>query len=248
MANKVSTIICTFNSGEKTKDAILSVLNQNYDDFECIVVDGASTDHVTLDIIKSFEGNHHFKYISEPDSGIFNAMNKGWKLATGEWIHYLGSDDQLLPDGIINAFSEVEDSKRYDILYGNILYKYEDGTIKTHHHKDHRSLPMMMFACHQAILMRKNIIERLGGFDENIKLLGDKDLMIRTYYLGNCRYKPVEAKIALFAGGGASSNYYNSFKEEFKIIKKIHPGIKYCLYVLQHYPRMWLRKKLRLKV
>ena len=95
----ISVIICTFNSGEITRRAIESVLNCNYENLECIVVDGASNDG-TVDIIKSYVGNHKFRYISEPDSGIYNAMNKGWRMAKGEWIHYLGADDELLPDGI----------------------------------------------------------------------------------------------------------------------------------------------------
>lgn len=240
MNDKISIIICTYNSGEITRRAIESVLNQNYNNFECIVVDGASTDG-TADIIKSYSTNSKFRYISEPDSGIFNAMNKGWQMADGDWIYYLGADDELLPNGLSDLFLQAKDSNSYDIIYGNIMYRRADGTKVIHHHKDHKLLPMMMFACHQGMIMRRSLMKKLGGFDESIKILGDKELVIRTYYLKDCRYKATEACVAVFMGGGASSSYWKCFKEDFKIIKKLHPGLKYILYVLQHYPRMWFK-------
>ena len=95
--------------------------------------------------------------------------------------------------------------------------------------------------------MKRSIIEQLGGFDENLRIIADKDLIIRSYYLQpKCIYVPTDVDVAIFAGGGASSNLYNSFKEDLYIYKKVKPGFKYLLYVLQHYPRMWLKAKLNI--
>ena len=97
---KVSIIIATFNSEKTIERALNSVLNQKIQDWECIIVDGASTD-ATVNIIRKFtEKDHRFRYLSEPDTGIYNAFNKGWKLANGTWIYYLGSDDELLQNGL----------------------------------------------------------------------------------------------------------------------------------------------------
>ena len=200
MNDKISIIICTYNSGEITRRAIESVLNQNYKNFECIVVDGASSDG-TVDIIKSYASHPNFRYISEPDTGIYNAMNKGWKMATGDWIYYLGADDELLNDGLSELLSQSGIPDNYDIIYGNIMYRKSDGTKVIHYHKNHNLLPMMMFACHQGMIMRRGLLVKLGGFDENIKILGDKELVIRTYYLRDCRYKATEACVAVFMGG-----------------------------------------------
>lgn len=241
----VSVIICTYNSGEITRRAIESVLNNNYENIECVVVDGASKDG-TLAIIKSYVNNPKFRYISEPDSGIYNAMNKGWKLATGKWIHYLGADDELLPEGIRNLIS-IDNQNNADVIYGNIQYRKANGEVCLHPRHHHSQLPWKIFACHQGMIMKRSIIEQLGGFDEKLRIIADKDLIIRSYYLQpKCIYVPTDVDVAIFAGGGASSNLYNSFKEDLYIYKKVKPGFKYLLYVLQHYPRMWLKAKLNI--
>lgn len=241
----VSVIICTFNSGKITQKAIESVINNSYDNIECVVVDGASKDG-TVEIIKSYDNNPKFKYISEPDTGIYNAMNKGWKMAKGEWIHYLGADDKLTYEGISQLF-EQSNGFAADVVYGHILYRKANGNIVLHPHHSHEQLPWKIFACHQGILMKKSIIEKLGGFDEHLKIIADKDLIIRSYFLDpKCIYIPTDVNVAIFSGGGASSNLYKCFKEDIYIYKKVKPGIKYILYVLQHYPRMWLKNKLHL--
>lgn len=239
----VSVVICTYNSGEITKSAINSVLNNNYDNMECIVIDGASTDG-TVDIIKSYSSDPKFRYISESDTGIYNAMNKGWKMAEGEWIYYLGADDELLSDGITMLLAADEEHNA-DVIYGNIKYRKTNGEIIIHPHHSHKQLPWKTFACHQGLIMRKTILERLNGFDENLKIIADKELIIRSYFFKpKCIYVPTNVNVAIFSGGGTSSNLYKSFKEEMYIYKKVRPGIKYMLYVLQHYPRMWLKNKL----
>ena len=96
----VSIIIATYNSGKTLRRALDSVLNQSYQDWECIVVDGASKDN-TIAIVKEYvKKDSRFRYISEPDHGIYDAFNKGWKMAKGEWVMYLGSDDEYTKDGI----------------------------------------------------------------------------------------------------------------------------------------------------
>ena len=96
----ISIIIATFNSSRTLAKALESVLEQNFNDWECIIVDGKSTDN-TLDIIKEFElKDSRFSHVSEKDNGIYDAFNKGWKMAKGEWIYYLGSDDYLTGDGL----------------------------------------------------------------------------------------------------------------------------------------------------
>lgn len=241
----VSVVICTFNSGEITRRAIESVLNNEYECFECIVVDGASTDG-TVNLIKSYVNNPKFRYISEPDKGIYNAMNKGWKMAKGDWIYYLGADDELLPYGIYNLIV-ANKNHNADVIYGNVKYRKMNGEVVLLQHHSHSQLPWKTFASHQGVIMKRSVIARLNGFDEHLKIIADKDLIIRSYFLTpSCSYLPTDVNVAVFAGGGASSNFYKSFKEDIYIYKKLHPGVKYLLYVLQHYPRMWLKSKLHI--
>ena len=116
----VSIIIATYNSEKTLRRALDSVLNQSYQDWECIVVDGASKDN-TIGIVKEYVSKDaRFRYISEPDHGIYDAFNKGWKMAKGEWVMYLGSDDEYTKDGIKVL---MENSDGADVVYGNVILR-----------------------------------------------------------------------------------------------------------------------------
>lgn len=210
--NMVSIIIATYNSGKTLRRALDSVLNQSYQDWECIVVDGASKDN-TIEIVKEYVNKDaRFLYISEPDHGIYDAFNKGWKMSKGEWVMYLGSDDEYTKDGIKAL---MENSDGADVVYGNVFLKFDEKI------KKQKAAPtnfdgIHAFCCHQSVVMKKNVIEQLKGFDEKYKLLADWDLLRRAGQFG-FQYKYVDNEIALFFVGGASSyNYYASF-EGYKI-------------------------------
>jgi glycosyltransferase len=240
----VSIIVVTFNSEKTICNCINSIQNQKFVDWECILVDGKSTDK-TVSLFEEFEKkDKRFRHISEPDSGIYDAMNKGWRMAKGEWIYYLGSDDELLPYGLSGLVESGEKQEKSDVVYGNILYKKENGETVVLRHKSHARLPWSFFASHQAIITKRNLMERLGGFDEKLKIIADKELFIRSYYLGDCKYIPSESVVAVFSGGGSSASYYKSFKEDLYVYKKDKPGIKYLIYAIQHFPRMWFKEKL----
>lgn len=239
---KVSIIIATFNSDKTIERALNSVLNQKFQDWECIVVDGASKDN-TIDIVKKIsEKDSRFRYKSEPDTGIYNAFNKGWRLAKGTWVYYLGSDDELLPEGLDELFKQAKNETNDDFIYGNIQYRKYDGSIVVHRHFTHKNLPWKTFASHQGLITRRSLIEEYGGYDEKLRILADKDLIIGTFMQGGIVYEPTEATLAIFSAGGTSSNYYNAFKEDLYIWRKNHSGLKHFLYIIQHYPRMWMRK------
>lgn len=240
----ITIIIATFNAEKTLRGALDSVINQSFGDWECMIVDGASKDG-TLDIIKEYaDKDARIRWKSEPDTGIYNAMNKGWKMAKGTWIHYLGADDELLKDGIAMLLAADKDNCA-DVIYGNVMYRKANGEIVIHPHHSHKQLPWKTFACHQGLIMRKSVIQRLGGFDESLKIISDKDLVIRSYFLKpKCTYLPTDVNVAIFAEGGASSNLYKNYKESLYIYKKVRPGFKYLLYVLLHYPRMWFKKRL----
>lgn len=241
---KVSIIIATFNSEKTLHSALDSVLNQTFQDWECIVVDGASKDG-TVKIVKEFESrDSRFSHISEKDNGIYDAFNKGWRLANGEFVHYLGSDDKIMKDGFSSLFAQCPKSDDTDVIYGNIIYKAEDGSISRHRHFSHNRLPWSTFVCHQGLIMRRSVIELLDGFNDKLHIVADKDIVLRSYLVAHCRYTPTNADLVEFTGGGASSNYWLGFKESMYIAIHTRPGIRYILYTLQHYPRMWLKSKI----
>lgn len=214
---QVSIIIATYNSSKTLQRALDSVVNMTFQNWECVIVDGASTDS-TIAIAESYEKkDHRFRHISESDNGIYDAYNKGWKMARGEWVHYLGSDDELTVDGI-NLLIACSD--RTDIVYGNTLLR------KTYTSKmklQISSKPKMGgFCCHQSLIMKRDLILKLGGFDVQYKILADKDLICRAMKT-KCKIRQTNAIVSIFSVGGASSPNTRRFKESFAINKKYRP-------------------------
>lgn len=212
----VSIIIATYNSGKTLRRALDSVLNQSCQDWECIVVDGASKDN-TIGIVKEYVSKDaRFRYISEPDHGIYDAFNKGWKMAKGEWLMYLGSDDEYTKDGIKVL---MENSDGADVVYGNVILKYSDFKQKKQKASHVNFTGTQAFCCHQAVAMKKEVLLMLNGFDEKYKLLADWDILRRAGQRG-FYYKFIDTEVAFFFVGGASSYNYDATFEAYRIYKK----------------------------
>lgn len=198
---KVSIIIATYNSGRTVRAALESVYSQTFQNWECIVVDGASKDD-TIEIVKEYcDRDNRFRYISEKDHGIYDAFNKGWKMAKGEWVHYLGSDDRLVKKG----FEEIFERDTNADLVGGGVYLVREGE------RERLQLTHGIGGCHQGFITRRDAIEKLGGFDERYKIFADKDLLIRAE-LDGMTVKNYEIPVAYFLIGGVSQSF-NSLME-----------------------------------
>lgn len=210
----VSIIIATFNASKTLRTALNSIKKQKFQDWECIIVDGASKDN-TIKIIQEYAINDsRFRYISEPDKGIYDAFNKGWKMAKGEWISYLGCDDELTADGINSLIDQCGNA---DIVYGNTLLRKPNRTkLKLQISSNPK---MGGFCCHQSMIMKRNVISELGGFDMQYKILADKDLICRAIKI-NCKIQRTDAIVSIFSLGGTSSPSIKRYKESFSINKK----------------------------
>lgn len=222
---RISIIIATFNAAKTLSRALDSVLNQSFQDWECIIVDGASNDS-TMEIVKEYvKKDSRFRYISEPDKGIYDAYNKGWKIALGQWVLYLGSDDELTFKGVEMLIDSSGDA---DIVYGNTLFRKAGiSQLKL----QVSSKPKMGgFCCHQSLIMKRELISKLGGFDMQYKILADKDLMCRVMK-NHCKIQQINAIISIFSLGGASSPSMKRYRESFSINKKYMP-ILLALYDL----------------
>jgi len=115
---KISIVTPSFNQGKFIEDTIKSVLNQKYENFEHIIIDGGSTDG-TVDILKKYP---HLKWVSEPDKGQSDALNKGFKMAKGEWILWLNSDDMLFENTIHNYIEVINKNRHINLLYGHTVF------------------------------------------------------------------------------------------------------------------------------
>lgn len=228
MNKKVSIIIATFNAAKTLSVALDSVLKQSFQDWECIIVDGASKDN-TIEIVKSYvERDSRFRYISKPDKGIYDAFNKGWKMAKGEWIYYLGADDEILENGI---YSLLQQTNEADIIYGDWHVKLDNGVVKPIQAHDYHVILKKSFCSHQAILMKKIVLQQLDGFNLKYKLLADFDLLQRAYLLAKFRFIKSSCFVACFQLGGSSSNLIKTEIERYKIIKS-NKSYQYPIYLL----------------
>ena len=146
---KISIIIPTYNASKTLSVALESILEQSFNDYEILIIDGLSTDH-TVELAKGYQ-DERIKIISEKDSGIYDAMNKGIRLAKGEWLYFLGSDDRLFDKDVLKKVSQWF-GQDYDVLYGNVVFSISQRVY------DGRFSAQKLIArniCHQAIFTKK---------------------------------------------------------------------------------------------
>ena len=165
---KISVITITFNAEQFLKETMQSVLKQTYTDIEYIIVDGKSTDG-TVEIIKSFEAEMKaksidFRWISEPDKGLYDAMNKGLRMATGDFVWFINAGDQIYDSTIAQKVADaIAANEHADVVYGQTLIIDQNGTPCSERHKiapknlQFKSLLNGLVVCHQSIVVRRSI-------------------------------------------------------------------------------------------
>lgn len=208
-----SIITISFNSEKTIERTIKSVLAQTNKDYEYIIVDGASKD-CTLDIVKKYEPlfEGRMKWKSEPDTGIYNAMNKGVKRSTGELIGIVNSDDWLEQDAIEQVVKLAEKTPNYAncIFCGSLNFHYQDGSDQVMESDEERFYKGMKRhslnhgAYHPSMFVGKMVYETIGLFDENYKVIADTDFIDRCYD-GGVQFIFTKAVINNMSDGGASN-------------------------------------------
>jgi len=192
----VSIIIVSKNASATISSAIASVKGQTYAAIECIVIDGASTDG-TLELL---QGNPVIDLlISEPDRGIYDAMNKGICHARGEWILFLGADDLLADEGVLaRIFSSFYDGQ---LVYGNVRlgqnFCLYDGAFS-------KAKLMWKNICHQAIFYRKDLFHQIGMFNERYPLWADWEFNLRAFAHSATKPCHIDEVISIYGSGGLS--------------------------------------------
>ena len=246
---KFSIITVSFNSSSTISRTIDSILSQTYNDYEYIIVDGGSKDG-TLDIIKSyqerFSGN--YKWISEPDDGIFPAMNKGIKMAHGNLIGIVNSDDWLESNAleIIAKYYDNNCEIGDNCLYcGAICYHYKNYSQimmpnRRMYEKNVKRL-LLKGIWHPSTFVPLKIYNKIGLFDENFKIMADYDFIYRCYS-ESVYFTIIEEVISNMSYGGASNNFGVYFKDYKKLLSKNnYKGTKYYYYYIKEYLRILVR-------
>ena len=240
MNPKVSIIIATFNSEKTIHLALNSVINQTFTNWECIIIDGLSTDN-TINIVTEFEkSNPNIWHISEKDNGIYDAMNKGVANAKGEWIYVLGSDDELIPNGIELL---IKYSDGYDLIYGNFIGIYPSGKTYTGISLPLSKMPKVMPASHQAMIMKKDLIVSCGGFDLTFRSRADNNLVVKAFMRGY-KFKRINEFISKVRLDGYSSKRWDTINQIHRILKE-NKATKYpYLWALYYGIRWYIAKKI----
>lgn len=201
---KISVITVCYNSSTTIRKTIESILAQTYSNLEYIIVDGASRDN-TVDIIKEYEPafEGRMRWISEPDNGIYDAMNKGIAMATGELIGILNSDDTYDAKAV-ETMAECYIPAKYQILYGS-MRTIKNGEVISVGRTPHTVLPDEMI-CHPSCFVSADVYRDFGAYDTQYPSVADYDFMIRMSQNSKVEFVPVDAVIADFYLGGMSSS------------------------------------------
>lgn len=213
----ISIITPCLNSEKTIEQTINSVLNQRYTDFEYIIIDGNSSDH-TVDIIKEYIPlfGGRMRCISEKDDGIYDAMNKGIKLARGNVIGIINSDDWYEKDTlekVVNFFSNNDT----DVIYGKMNILTENAQLEEYPVCDLSALWYKMVIPHPTVFVRREIYKRYGVFNTQYNLSADYELMLR-FYSQNVKFSFVDSVLANFRLGGESQhNRIHCIKEGYDI-------------------------------
>ena len=231
MAIKLSIITINRNNAHGLQKTMQSVLAQTYQHFEYVVVDGASTDN-SIEIIKQLEQEFQnsaisLKWISEPDKGIYNAMNKGIRIANGEYLEFLNSGDLLAADTVVekmmSALSKTDDT---DIIYGNMIkvkdidnisnLKIKNKQVDSCGSTSNITLKMFYRGClnHSPAYIKKSLFDQYGLYDETLKICSDWKFYMQSVVLGSAKVMYVNLDVTIFDMNGISETRKDILENE----------------------------------
>lgn len=247
---KFSIITATYNSAATLRDTMESILRQNYTDYEYIVVDGASKDG-TVDIICEYEPQFEgrMRWISEPDRGLYDAMNKGISMATGDVVGLLNSDDFYTSDDVLATVArELSGIDALDAIYGDVHYvNDEDLTKQVRYYSSRRftrkRMRMGYMPAHPSFYVRRECYERYGTFDVSYRVAADFDNLLRLIYVNGIRTRYIAKDFVTMRTGGASSSGLQSYKrimkDHFRAFRKNGVPINYVLYFWRYVEKLF---------
>lgn len=222
---KISIITVVWNNKETIKDSINSVLNQTYADIEYIVVDGSSSDG-TVDIVKDYE-NKISHFISEPDEGVYDALNKGIELASGDVIGILHSDDLFSDRFVVSDMMEKMVLENAEIAFSDVVIVDNSMTKVLRYYMSSYFSPWMFkigwMPPHPACFIKKSLFDEFGLYSLDYKVAGDFDFLLRIFYSRQISWTHLDRVIVKMRQGGLSSS---GFSSKMIIAKEINRSLR----------------------
>ena len=229
---KISIITITFNSAKTLQRTLASIQSQTCGEIEHIIVDGASTDG-TKEMIEAYAKEHkNVRWISEKDEGIYNALNKGIRMATGDIIGFLHSDDVLFSPDSIEHIAGVFETQEADVVYGDLLYCRGNRVIRRWVSNAYNpcGLKYGWMPPHPTVYVRREVYEQVGEYDEWFRIAADYDMMLRIFKAGFKTYYLPEVLVSMEIGGASNRNSkarLSKTQEDYFVLKKNHVGAGY---------------------
>lgn len=217
----ISIITVCYNSAATIEKTILSVAGQSYKNIEYIIVDGNSKDN-TIEIIKKHE-DKITKWVSEPDKGLYDAMNKGIEMATGDLVGILNSDDTFYSENVIGDIAKFHESNNIDASVGNIMQHKENGKIVRVYSSKFwtpEKLKIGFMPPHPSIFFKRNLFSQFGNYELGFKIGADYELITRFFLKNNISWKFSGITTTAMLVGGLSSSGSASYKLITKEIQK----------------------------
>lgn len=223
---KVSIITVCYNRKETIEQSIKSVLEQDYPHIEYIVIDGASTDG-TQEIIEGYS-DKITKYISEPDKGMYDAINKGLAMATGDVVGLMHSDDEFYDSSVVSKIVEVfENNFDTEAVYGNGIYVSNDDEQKIVRNRiggayDFDKIKTGWLPLHPTVYIKKTVLEKYGNYNLDFKIASDTEFLLRYLFKHKINITYLDAYVVKMRMGGLSTSYRRAFevlREDYRIYK-----------------------------
>jgi glycosyltransferase involved in cell wall biosynthesis len=231
---KVSIITTTYNSAATLRDTLESVKNQDHPDIEHILVDGRSTDE-TVEIIKSYP--HVAKYVSEDDQGLYDAINKGIRMSTGDIVGILNSDDFFPDSTIVSSIVKVFEKEKVDAVYGDIAFVHPENLKKVVRLYSSKKFHPGKFArgympAHPSFYAKRSCFEKLGYYQLDYKIAADFELLMRFFMNNEIKTSYLQKVIVYMRTGGVSNrNFLSRYILNKEIIKACKEnGVKTNLF------------------
>lgn len=240
----LSVITVVFNNANYISEAIDSVLNTNRKDVQYVIIDGASTDG-TVDIIKSY-GDKVSKFVSEPDEGLYDAMNKGVGLSDGEYIAFINADDYYVDGELGKVIKELYE-KKPDVLYADLDYIDNERTVKRCWRPGlfrAENLSDLWIPPHPTTFMTRELFTSAGGFNLSYRLAADYDLMLRVLSMSKKVHYLDTVLVKMRLGGETNISWSNIYEQNleiarsYKSIFRRYPLLQFLLKVLNRLVQM----------
>ena len=216
---KISIITATYNSEKTLKDTLDSVLKQTYKDYEHIIVDGMSKDN-TMQIVKEYEEKYEgkLKYISEKDTGLYDAMNKGIKMATGDIIGILNSDDMYANEKVLEDIANKFKESNCDGTYANLKFMDEETMSKPQRiwKSPKGKIKNGWHPAHPTLYLKKEVYDKIGLFNLKYRIAADYDFMLRVMLDKNIKLEYIDKYIVYMRVGGTSTDGLKGYRKNLK--------------------------------